>query len=897
MTIWAKSKNRNNSPVTLKEHTENVLCAFNQIKKKLDGNADLISAIDIAIKLHDVGKVNPYFQIRTLKNHDYIPFNINNNIYHSLNSILWIDKIKLENIFNGDKNMTKYVLSAIAYHHWKDSFDDLLRFGTEKFERYSKFLTDENLTILSKNLEEQGFTDDLISFDKLMLEGLANGVSFSEYITPPYNLYWLPKRIGISEKDKTNWILISGFLMRCDHFASFLENEDEKCPIEIEGIKNDDIKNKIVDKIKEKLTNFNSNDKRFWQKDIAQNEKGSLILVAPTGSGKTEFSFMWSNGEKFFYTLPLRSAVNQIYERAAKIFGETKTGLLHSDADVYLMNEIMKEDNENSTISHYDLSRQMSYPVMITTGDQFFPYALQPPGFEKIFATFYKSRLVIDEVQAYDPRAAAIIVKFVESVIRMEGLVLLMTATFPEDIKTEIEKRIGKIQFVNLYDNYSKKYQNLKKHKYELIPIDNKKIDEKPEFNFKNEIIIDIINKANSGKRVLVILNTVKNAQFVYNEIIKKVNNELKKKLWLFHSRFTIIDRAKKEIEICGDKKNNKDGEFQNPKPDNENIGKILVATQVVEASLDIDADILYTEIAPLDSLVQRMGRVYRRYNEQFDIRDGDINIKVIVYKNGYESGNGRVYEKDLIEKTYAILKSKCVLLDNYDETNVEKGKKTTEIINKYFEKGKFKGIEISNANSKAKSKKKTPSLENQKETVLDNKEHKNVTILSEKDKFDMVTLLYSILDVNGNYKKKFYNTLDILDAGYMSDRKTDAQKMFREIGTISVIPETLKKDFEAELRNFESESNFTYTNFKDKIISEFVVNVHPPRYNDYNVNIERVSNLAFLNEVDSNESKSKKKNKLIMWLSNIYFINYNYKEDLGLDIDDIRKEYDINFL
>lgn len=67
----------------------------------------------------------------------------------------------------------------------------------------------------------------------------------------------------------------------------------------------------------------------------------------------------------------------------------------------------------------YELARQLSSPAILSTGDQFFPYALRPPSYEKIFAKLSYSRLIIDEIQAYDPKAAAIVVKFIEHIVQM----------------------------------------------------------------------------------------------------------------------------------------------------------------------------------------------------------------------------------------------------------------------------------------------------------------------------------------------------------------------------------------------------------------------------------------------------------------------------------------------
>lgn len=103
-----------------------------------------------------------------------------------------------------------------------------------------------------------------------------------------------------------------------------------------------------------------------------------------------------------------------------------------------------------------------------------------------------------------------------------------------------------------------------------------------------------------------MILNTIKLAKKVFERLKSKLKDQGDDcKIFLLHSEFTFGDRRRKEAEILK--------HFGNPKPKDEKEAKILVTTQVVEASLDIDADCLFTEICPLDALIQRMGRVIRR--------------------------------------------------------------------------------------------------------------------------------------------------------------------------------------------------------------------------------------------------------------------------------------------
>ena len=820
MSILAKDNN-----ISLKKHTNDLLNAFNALSSKISDN-DLHTCIKYAILLHDIGKVLPYFQIRYLKNEHYKPYEITVDIYHSLLSVLFIDQDKLHEKV-GDNLIL--VLSAIAYHHWKNKLEYLLRFGGASFEEFKnkleKYIQDleNNLRVEFDNNSE---IKNLIKFNNDMLSGLINGISFADYIVPPYQFYWMPKWIKIDEEKKKKWILISGFLQRCDHFASYCEEENEsELKIDIDSITDDEIKQNIINTLKIK-------EKSLWQyKTLCLSkqkliDKDYLILVAPTGSGKTEFAFLWSNGQKFFYTLPLRAAVEQIYDRAKNVFGDDQTGLLHSDADIYLI----KDDSDLEKLKTYEIAKQLSYPVIISTGDQFFPYGLRPPGYEKIYATFSYSRLVIDEVQAYDPKAAAIVVKFIEDITRLGGKFLLMTATLPSYIKDEIKKRTqSDIQELNLYENDKSKYENLKKHKVEFIKISNSEKD----FSIPDNIIDEIVSKV-QNQRLLVILNTIKQAKSVYEKIIEKANNSSlsKENILLFHSQFTLNEKQniKQEIET----------QFKNPKDQNDNKGKILVATQVVEAAIDIDADVLYTEIAPMDALVQRMGRVLRRYKEGFSLdKNAEPNVNILVFEKGYESGNGRVYDKELIEKTLIIFGGiKNLTKINFDD---------------YYSKRQFKIDAI---------------IKKLKESIL----------LSEYQKYKLVNKLYESIDPNGKYLSDFYTTLDILDAGFMSDRKEEAQRIFREIVNVSVMDETLKEDFKKKITEFINQNRLNYTLFKRNVIAEFVINI--PYYQFEKIKVCKLGEWIEEFQIDD----SSKKQKLLRWTDDIWVVKMNEDKNKAED-------------
>lgn len=849
--IWAKSPSQDNEKgISLYQHIKDIFDNLDKIKPYINDNK-IYELVKLSVLLHDLGKSLPYFQIRSVGNKNYKPFEVTVNVPHSIFSLFLINKKKLKKLIEElvqqkADEYTQFVLSAVAYHHWRNNFEEVVRYSNSDLD---KLLNSELLSEIEENLRKDlqdifNGKIDLIEFDKIMTMEIMNGAQIQNYAVPPYNLYWLPMRISFEEVNVREWVKIAGFLMRCDHFASFCESENNlEQTIEINGLDYLSIKEKLRVK-------FNKADaKEIWQVDLIErknlNDK-NVILIAPTGSGKTEFAYIWSKGEKTFYTLPLRTAVNQIYDRSIKLFGEDKTGLLHSDADVYLLGD----GNETENIDSYSLSQQLSYPFMVSTGDQFFPYALKPPSYERIYATFSYSRLVIDEVQAYDPKAAAIVVKYLQDIHKMGGKFLLITATLPTFIKQELEKRIKNeseeitdFEVVDYYDQ-NETYASIKKHKLTFILEKNKE----KEYQFSDKLIKDIVSKAkeNNGQRVLVVVNTVKLAIDTFNKIQKLIEKEKDIYIELLHSRLTFEKRQEKEKRV--------EKEFSNPKPENENKPKLVVATQVVEASLDLDADILFTELAPMDSLIQRMGRVLRRNKNESPEFLENPNVFITVFENGIESGGFRIYSDDLIGITMKLLSSDTNDLEKWCSDRYKKNDWRNEKYIKEF----FKQL-------------------------------KNSLTLSEKDKYDLVEKLYEpkLFDSTKGYLSDFYKTLDILDAGFMAERKEEAHRIFREISSLTIIPFSQLDELKNALENFfkkNTEKKNIYLKFKKEILNKFVLNVRFPKWQYDTVRFREDIRLNYRLEFGENNFTRHQLNLLKKWCKNIFVAEVkNYDPEKGI--------------
>ena len=334
-----------------------------------------------------------------------------------------------------------------------------------------------------------------------------------------------------------------------------------------------------------------------------------LWLRAPTGTGKTEALLLWaSDAERLLYLLPTQATTNAMWQRLKKIYGKDAVALAHGRAS-YMLRCESDEDPLDARLFGSVFAR----PVTVATLDQYLLAHLHGRHWEERRTLARRATVVLDEIHAYEPYTLGLLLEALQR--ERPKRLALASATLPEPI-------LGLFPRGTLIEAEPELWQR-RRHRIELR--EGSLLEEGPE---------EALRYACEGKRVLVIANTVRDAQTLYQKLAEKNWQEgaVCKPPLLLHARFILRDRMRKEERVS-----------------QAEPGAIFISTQVVEVSLDISYDVLITEVAPVDALVQRMGRVNRQ-GEQ-------APASVLIYTQ-WSEGAQRVYGRELLAWSLEILES-----------------------------------------------------------------------------------------------------------------------------------------------------------------------------------------------------------------------------------------------
>jgi len=286
--------------------------------------------------------------------------------------------------------------------------------------------------------------------------------------------------------------------------------------------------------------------------------------------------------------------------RLQNTFGTSNVGLQHGRSLLALYRLLMENDDylpqgaEIAARRARDLAKLNYYPVRVFSPYQMLKAFYRLKGYEALFSDLVSGLYIFDEIHAYEAKRLAIILKSVQYLaFRCDARFLFMSATLPTLLRQMLGEALGAVTEIRAADELCAEFQRHRLHLLDgeiLAP----------------HIMGRIEAEARAGRSVLVCCNLVRRSQCAYDELKQRLSNT-DTEIILLHGGFHMRDRSAKEELI----RRRVGSLSQDRRP------VVLVATQVVEVSLDIDLDTLYTEPAPLDALVQRFGRINRRHRHR----------------------------------------------------------------------------------------------------------------------------------------------------------------------------------------------------------------------------------------------------------------------------------------
>jgi len=356
--------------------------------------------------------------------------------------------------------------------------------------------------------------------------------------------------------------------------------------------------------------------------------QGTYVLEAPMGIGKTEAAFYAAyqilekgDARGIYFALPTQLTSDKIYERMNLFLGgdvqknlqgildksdpHRYSLLLHSSA--WLRDTEIGEDGAPGHSWFNSSKRGLLAPFAVGTIDQALMAVMNVKhGFVRTFGLAGKV-VILDEVHSYDNYTGTILKELVMALRELRCTVIILSATLTDKqrhsiigapiIESEPERLFSTYPLISAYPKEGV-LQELKTATSEESKV-NIHIPQNDD-----EAIDEVLKRAERGEQVLWIENTVDEAQKQYCYLAAKAK-EMGLDSGLLHSRFLKIDRQNNENKWAG--------LFGKAGRDSrQERGRILVGTQVLEQSLDIDADFLVTRLCPTDMLFQRLGRLWR---------------------------------------------------------------------------------------------------------------------------------------------------------------------------------------------------------------------------------------------------------------------------------------------
>jgi CRISPR-associated endonuclease/helicase Cas3 len=446
--------------------------------------------------------------------------------------------------------------------------------------------------------------------------------------------------VAYCEKRSSGYSIWKGLLIAADHLASAMENDLHKMADQLF--------------IKPDLSFYNRTGDLFPLSLIAANDNRTHTLVtAPTGAGKTDFLLKRCKG-RVFYTLPFQASINAMYERIKKDLSGT-------DAQIHLLHAASALKMEGKQLEEKILQRHIGASVKVLTPHQLASLVFGTKGYEALIADLYDCDIILDEIHTYSETTQAIVLKIVEILCALKCRVHIGTATMPTVLYNHLLGVLGGkgcVYEVALPPAILDSFNRHIIHKASSI-----------------DDLYGVIEAAIEDQRkILVVCNRVIRSQELYSALKDKYPQVEK---MLIHSRFKRGHRQELEVKL----------------KDEFNGACIVVATQVVEVSLDISFDIMITDAAPIDALIQRFGRINRRRSVE------TIGFYKPIYVLAPPEKDTLPYKAETLQRSYEVLPDGDLLQEKHLQKMIDTVYPEIEFINidlnAVFNNGKWRIKEL----------------------------------------------------------------------------------------------------------------------------------------------------------------------------------------------------------
>lgn len=661
-SLFAKSKSGRQMQKTLHEHTLDVLdaahalfgtagqptrmcsCWLRFFRMGEQALMPFLNALEACCLLHDIGKANEDFQAAVSGKRD------GQFLRHEHVSGLLLNSPGIREWLEQRQDVDwSVVLSAVLCHHLKIDSTDLIPTWAYRRHQSLRMLEDhpEFVELLQHTAEHLGLAGDLPA---VPTGWRSSGSGSPQWESLKAARDSLADRLNDLDDDlrknsQRNRLLLAvrSALMVADAAGSGLPRTDENIarwierslPLQQEQLCDSHrIRSSVIEPRIEQLRSR----RRWTDWSDFQNHTARLprraVLLAPCGSGKTLAAWRWierqagSGVGHCLFLYPTRATATEGFRDYVGWAPEADAALIHGSAAYEL--DGMFDGPEDSDPRHgrrYETEQRLFalgyWPKRIfsATVDQFLSFLQYHYASVCLLPVLADSVIVVDEVHSFDDSMFRGLLDFLQN---FDVPVLCMTATLPEE-RRKLLLQTGGLEVLNAGEGQFRDLQAISEAPRYTIRCTTARVAEQ-----------HARDRLREGKNVLWVVNTVARAQAVARQFAEDIlQEELAtadgNHVFCYHSRFRLCDRKRHHesvIRAFG-------------RSDDAATGTLAVTTQVCEMGLDLDADVLITETAPVSSLIQRMGRCNRAREPRTDA--GEVLVYEPLSEKPYDT------QRDLI--------------------------------------------------------------------------------------------------------------------------------------------------------------------------------------------------------------------------------------------------------